>query len=139
MPFSFKKWGVNDGECRAEFSVPKDIVSTQDLAERTDFKTYLNGLYDIPHAPLKDAAYGPNVRPLDVIIVPHTHLDPGWLETVDEYYNRKVKFILDNMVRKLHLYTDMTFIWAEIIFFSRWFEQQSKLIKEQVHELIKSG
>ncbi|XP_045185016.2 alpha-mannosidase 2-like [Mercenaria mercenaria] len=139
LSFSFKGWKVNAGQCRADFSVPKDVIATQDLAERTDFNTYVNGLYNLPHAELKDAAYGPNLRPLSVIIVPHSHLDPGWLETVDEYYNRKVKFILDHMVRKLHLYQDMTFIWAEIIFFHRWWESQSKLIKEQVHDLVKSG
>lgn len=139
LSISFNGWKVNEGECRAEFSIPKHVVSTQDLAERTDFNTYNNGMYDIPHAPLQDVAYGPNVRSLNVIIIPHTHLDPGWLETVDEYYNRKVKFILDNMVRKLHLHSDMTFIWAEIIFFRRWWEDQTKLIKEQVQELIKAG
>jgi hypothetical protein len=119
--------------------VPKDVTTTQDLADRTDFNTYTNGLYNLPHAQLKDAAYGPSLKPLNVIIVPHSHLDPGWLETVDEYYNRKVKFILDHMVRKLHLYPDMTFIWAEIIFLHRWWGSQSKLIQEQFHELIKSG
>ena len=139
LSFGFNGWNMNEGQCRADFSVPKDITTTQDLAERTDFNTYANGLYSLQHAELKDAAYSPNLQPLNVIIVPHSHLDPGWLETVDEYYNRKVKFILDHMVRKLHLYQDMTFIWAEIIFLRRWWDSQSKLIKEQVHDLIKSG
>ena len=115
LSFNLNGWKVNHGQCRAEFSVPKDVISTQDLAERTDYNTYDNGMYSLPHAELKDVAYGPHLQPLNVIIVPHSHLDPGWLETVDEYYNRKVKFILDHMVRKLHLYPDMTFIWVDKI------------------------
>lgn len=80
-----------------------------------------------------------DLGPLTVLIVPHSHVDPGWVETVDEYYTRKVRTILDGMVRKLHLYPDLTFIWAEIVYFSRWWEAQTHLIQLQVKELIKEG
>lgn len=139
LSFNFYHGSTNAGQCRAEFTVPKEIVSTVDLAERTDFNTLSNGQYNVPHAQLDDAAYSKDLKPLTVIIVPFSHVDPGWLETVDEYYNRKVKIILDSMVRKLHLYPDMTFIWAEIVFLSKWWDSQTDLIKLQVKELVQSG
>lgn len=74
-----------------------------------------------------------------MIIVPHSHVDPGWLETVDEYYHNKVKDILNGMVRKLHQHPDMTFIWAEIVFFSKWWSDVNHLIRLQVMDLINEG
>ena len=135
----FKSVLASTNTCRREFRDKSGIVSTLDLAKITDYKVYVNGQYDIPHPKLADVAFGPNIEPLTVIILPHSHIDPGWQDTVDGYYNSKVKKILDNMVRKLHLYEDMTFIWAEIVYFSRWYEELSKIQKEQVQLLVKSG
>ncbi|KAL4238395.1 hypothetical protein ACF0H5_003104 [Mactra antiquata] len=139
LPFNIFNGGSSTGQCRADFSVSKGTVTTLDIAERADYNTYLNGLYTIPHAQLEDAAYSKNLPRLNVIILPFTHVDPGWLSTVDEYYMRQVKIILDSMVRKLHLYPDMTFIWAEIVFLSKWWNLQTEIIKQQVQDLVKSG
>lgn len=131
--------GISEIVCRNSSFITTDVVLTQDLAERTNFSTNAEGMYDIPHAPVKDAAYGPNLRPLNVILVPHSHVDPGWLQTMDNYYKQRVKFILDNLVRKLVAYPDMTFIWAEIIFLKRWWKDQSDSIRKQMNDLVKSG
>lgn len=139
LPFNFYYGRTELGQCRAEFRSLQEVVATQDLAERTDFNTYVNGQYQIPHGDLAQTAYGENLQPLTVIVLPFSHIDPGWVETVDAYYTRKVKFILDHMVRKLHLYPDMTFIWAEVVYLSRWWAEQSEPMKQQVHDLIKSG
>eukprot|EP00965_Chrysotila_dentata_P253039 6211032-Pleurochrysis_carterae.AAC.1 len=37
---------------------------------------------------------------LEVHLVPHSHTDPGWLYTFDEYYVRKVKHILNEVLEK---------------------------------------
>ena len=34
---------------------------------------------------------------LDVFIVPHSHMDAGWLKTIDEYYELGVQRIFDSM------------------------------------------
>lgn len=76
---------------------------------------------------------------LTVIVVPHSHNDPGWLKTVDEYYADQTKHILDNMVRKLTAYPNMTFVWAETIYLAMWWNDQEDAVKVQVRRLLRRG
>ena len=84
---------------------------------------------------------------LNVHIVPHTHDDVGWLKTVDQYYsgtNRSidpagVKYILDTVVQELQRDTRRTFIYVEIAFFARWWNEQSATTKEVVKKLVSNG
>ena len=86
-------------------------------------------------------------EPLNVHIVPHTHDDVGWLKTVDQYYsgtNRSidpagVKYILDTVVQELQRDTRRTFIYVEIAFFARWWNEQSDATKEVVKKLVSNG
>lgn len=59
---------------------------------------------------------------LQVFVVPHSHNDPGWLKTYDEYYLTATRYILNNVMRNLKEYPQLKFIWAEMSFFSRWYE-----------------
>ncbi|XP_052766957.1 alpha-mannosidase 2-like isoform X2 [Mya arenaria] len=126
-------------ECRSDFSAPYNTTTTLDLAERTYFDDLIDGQYVLPHKPVNEAAYSDNLEPLTVIIMPFTHVDPGWLQTLDEYYMFSVRNILDGMVRKLVFYPELTFIWAEIVFFSMWWNEQNKEIKQNVRDLVKQG
>jgi len=77
--------------------------------------------------------------PLKVIVVPHSHSDPGWHKTVDGYFDEQTKQTLDSMLDKLQLYPNMTFVWAETVFLSMWWNELSHEKRNTVVQLIKRG
>jgi lysosomal alpha-mannosidase len=83
---------------------------------------------------------------INVHIVPHTHDDVGWLKTVDEYYfNTKyddtmsVKNILDSVIKELDKDPNRRFVYVEIAFFWRWWNEQSNCVKETTRKLVDEG
>ncbi|KAJ1364320.1 hypothetical protein KIN20_024395 [Parelaphostrongylus tenuis] len=57
-------------------------------------------------------------KTLQVIVIPHSHCDPGWLKTFEQYHLDQTSKILDGMVKHLSDATvDMRFIYAEMSFF----------------------
>ena len=81
---------------------------------------------------------------LQVHLVPHTHDDVGWLKTVDEYFyganktiqDAAVQYILDTVVTELQKNPNRTFIYVEIAFFKRWWDQQTDYMKHVVKKLV---
>ncbi|XP_010478748.1 PREDICTED: probable alpha-mannosidase At5g66150 [Camelina sativa] len=84
---------------------------------------------------------------LNVHLVPHSHDDVGWLKTVDQYYlgsnnsiqNACVRNVLDSVVDSLLRDPNRKFVFGEMAFFTRWWEEQSPEMQEQVKRLVKSG
>lgn len=60
--------------------------------------------------------------PLTAFVIPHSHNDPAWIQTFDAYYKGQTKPILDNIIKYLSLYPDMTFLWIEPVFLDEYFE-----------------
>ncbi|CAJ1945170.1 unnamed protein product [Cylindrotheca closterium] len=77
-------------------------------------------------------------RPLQVFVVPHSHCDPGWLKTFDEYYQSQTKHILDTIMESLQQDQRRKFIWAEISFFEKWWNEQSADIQDTVRMLLRN-
>lgn len=73
---------------------------------------------------------------LKVFVVPHSHNDPGWIKTFDEYYEQMTSSILTSMLHNLLENPDMKFIWAEISYFSRWYEDLSSEDREDVKTYV---
>ncbi|KAG4914521.1 hypothetical protein JHK87_052078 [Glycine soja] len=76
---------------------------------------------------------------LKVFVVPHSHNDPGWKLTVDEYYDRQSRHILDTIVQTLSKDSRRKFIWEEMSYLERWWRDASDEMKESFINLVKNG
>lgn len=85
-----------------------------------------------------------NGKKLQIHMVPHTHDDVGWQKTVDQYYygsNRTiqagaVQYILDTTVAALAQNPRRTFIFVEMAFFKRWWEEQDDSLRSVVKNFV---
>ena len=72
---------------------------------------------------------GEDLEMLNVIIMPHSHVDPGWQKTTNEYYTDQTKHIFTNMVNKLTEHPDLAFVWAETVYFAMWWNELEDAVK----------
>eukprot|EP00357_Protocruzia_adherens_P000608 CAMPEP_0115005768 /NCGR_PEP_ID=MMETSP0216-20121206/20086_1 /TAXON_ID=223996 /ORGANISM="Protocruzia adherens, Strain Boccale" /LENGTH=1013 /DNA_ID=CAMNT_0002372193 /DNA_START=50 /DNA_END=3091 /DNA_ORIENTATION=- len=84
---------------------------------------------------------------LNIHMLSHTHDDMGWLKTVDQYFygdkndiqHAGVQYILDTVVRALADNPQRRFVYVEMGFFKRWWDEQDDVIRSLVRGLIKNG
>lgn len=110
-------------------------IFTLDLPKKTNYQTHSNNHYVFPY---QNASQVDGKR-LNMIVVPYSHVDAGWLRTLEEYYVNHVKGILNNMVVKLSRYEKMKFVWAETIFLTIWWNELEDDVKHKVRRLIEKG
>ncbi|BFZ11487.1 hypothetical protein BsWGS_14526 [Bradybaena similaris] len=113
-------------------------ISTYDLYYKTHFDVKSNGEWEMPVPSMSD--YKTDRLPkVNVFLLPHSHNDPGWLKTVNEYYSDQTKHILNNMVNKLTQFPNMTFMWTETVYFAMWWNELEDAVKVHVRRLIRRG
>ncbi|MBZ3884771.1 Alpha-mannosidase 2 [Sciurus carolinensis] len=78
-------------------------------------------------------------EPLQVFVVPHSHNDPGWLKTFNDYFRDSTQYIFNNMVIKLKEDSRRKFIWSEISYLSRWWDIIDTQKKEAVKRFLQKG
>jgi hypothetical protein len=91
---------------------------------------------------------------LEVFIVPHTHDDTGWLETVEGYYEESVKWILDTATAAVErdqrhrphcpdpldpACQKRVFSYVEIDFFEKWWAEQGEGTRNITRKLVAEG
>jgi alpha-mannosidase II len=64
--------------------------------------------------------------PIEVYFIPHSHVDAGWEVPYREYYDDIVEGILTTIVEAMKLHEEYKFSWADMSFFGKWFDEQSK-------------
>ncbi|EGC39654.1 hypothetical protein DICPUDRAFT_74852 [Dictyostelium purpureum] len=75
-----------------------------------------------------------NSQPIDVYLIPHSHCDFG--KTGDYNVYNKTSKILNNVILELYQDREKTFIWAEINYFSKWYNGLNEDIKNIVKKVI---
>ncbi|KAL0232683.1 hypothetical protein GEMRC1_011430 [Eukaryota sp. GEM-RC1] len=75
---------------------------------------------------------------INVHITPSSHIDQGWLKTVEEY-QPKVFDILFSITTALSVDPSRTFSWAELYYFSRWYSSLTPSESFNVKSLVESN
>ncbi|XP_046396724.1 alpha-mannosidase 2 [Ischnura elegans] len=79
-----------------------------------------------------------SARPLKVFVVPHSHNDPGWIRTFEEYFSTQTRKILNN-VAGVGSTPGGRFVWAEISFLDLWWQGASPEDKERIKSAVNKG
>lgn len=113
-------------------------ITTKDLYDKIEF-------LDVDGGPWKQGwrvTYKGNewdAEKLKVFVVPHSHNDPGWKLTVEEYYEKQSRHILDTIVDTLSKDERRKFIWEEMSYLERWWRDASETKRESLVKLLKNG
>lgn len=78
-------------------------------------------------------------RKLQVFVVPHSHNDPGWLKTFEKYYTDQTRAILNGMVDALERHPQLRFIYAEMSFFSMFWDEITQDKRQRVKKLLQEN
>lgn len=115
-----------------KYSTPncKNLFQMLNLYSQLPFDNPDGGVW----AQIFDIKYDPvevkKQKKLEVIVMPHTHCDPGWGWTFEEYYSMRTQHILNGMLKHLPNKKDMKFTYAEMSFFELWWSKLSEEDKE---------
>uniref|UniRef100_A0A915DEW7 Alpha-mannosidase n=1 Tax=Ditylenchus dipsaci TaxID=166011 RepID=A0A915DEW7_9BILA len=76
---------------------------------------------------------------LEVIVMPHSHCDPGWLSTFEGYYTQHTDSIHTGAMQFLNTHQNMSFIYAEMSFLEMWWRLHNETDRQAMKKVIDRG
>ena len=117
-----------------------EIIDMRELSRTLPFDNPDGGVwkqgFDIQPRQLSNSSLSEDE--LQIFVVPHSHCDPGWLKTFDEYFQSQTKDIISSVIKALEEDSKRKFIWAEISYFSWWWEEQTEVKRKSVRRLLEN-
>lgn len=80
----------------------------------------------------------PGDEPFKIFVIPHSHCDPGWIKTFDDYFRSQTSGIITSVVNSLAKDKRRKFIWAEISYFEWWWREQSPKMRNVAKKLVQN-
>jgi hypothetical protein len=72
-------------------------------------------------------------------VIAHSHCDPGYRESFEEYWKYNVSFIIDGMLNALSRDQNKRFVWEDTEFLSIWWKQASNESRSVMKKLHSTG
>ncbi|CAK9013700.1 3-1, partial [Durusdinium trenchii] len=72
-------------------------------------------------------------------IVPHSHVDAGWTDTMDATFEASVGTILHKVLEQLDNDLKRRFVWSEVLLFKRWYEGLPQSERQRVKRAVNEG
>lgn len=71
--------------------------------------------------------------------ITHTHLDAGWLQTMEEYYDQYVNNIFATLLPELEANPHYRFNWAEVGFLYMWWNRATPHERDVLTGIVNRG
>ncbi|KAI4366648.1 hypothetical protein MLD38_022497 [Melastoma candidum] len=137
-PGSYRTRSVKQRNLNGSVSAASFDITTKELYDKIDFKDEDGGAWKQGWNVTYQGNEWDGER-LKVFVVPHSHNDPGWKLTIEEYYETQSRQILDTIVESLSQDTRRKFIWEEMSYLERWWRDASESRRESFTNLLKNG
>ncbi|KAI3378617.1 hypothetical protein SNEBB_002454 [Seison nebaliae] len=122
-----------DVQKRNEKKEKTNIIHVSQVCESISFKDINGGVWKQGWPIFVEKE---NKKRLNVFIVPHSHNDPGWIKTYENYFETQTKHILDSLLHSLYEEPNKRFIWAEISYLYLWWNQASNEDRKRMKYII---
>ncbi len=93
--------------------------------------------FAVPFTPPSPSAASSDT--LTIHLIPHSHCDPGWLLTADQYFAAQVHSIIDSVISALEADPARRFIWSEVSYFTKWWRVADQSSRARLQTLVNSG